>query len=164
MSLPPDPRPEINYPLVEEGRPALYRAMKYWGKKPHNIWAEFIERYCPLGGYVLDPFAGSAVAAFEAVKLGRKAIALDLNPMTSFIIEVTASNWDEDLFRIAVDDIVTNVEANEIYQSHFKRKRQGVETTVLNYRWSNQTLSGVAVQHLDGSRQLVAPDSRPRIS
>ena len=32
----------INYALVEDVRPAMYKPMKYWGKKPHNIWSDFI--------------------------------------------------------------------------------------------------------------------------
>jgi len=95
-----DSRPDINYPLVEETRPQMYRAMKYWGKKPHNIWSQYIDRYTPPGGLMADPFAGSAVAAIEAARLGRRAIAFDLNPLTAFIIEVTASatRFDEDVF------------------------------------------------------------------
>ena len=29
---------DINYALVEEKRPPIYTSLKYWGKKPHNIW------------------------------------------------------------------------------------------------------------------------------
>ena len=79
---------QINFALVEDIRPPMYTAMKYWGKKPHNIWAEFIETYCVEGGTILDPFAGSAISAFEAVIKGRKAIAFDLNPLTSFMIVI----------------------------------------------------------------------------
>ncbi|MGU9986812.1 MULTISPECIES: hypothetical protein [unclassified Rickettsia] len=34
---------DINHALVEEKRPPIYTALKYWGKKPHNIWAEYIK-------------------------------------------------------------------------------------------------------------------------
>ena len=63
----------INYALVEETRPPIYTAMKYWGKKPHNIWRKYIENYTPQKGIFLDPFSGSAISAFEAVKAGRKS-------------------------------------------------------------------------------------------
>jgi adenine-specific DNA methylase len=79
---------DIDHALVEAKRPPIYTAMKYWGKKPHNIWAEYIKQYTPENGTYLDPFAGSAISAFEAVRAGRKAIAFDLNPLTSFVIEV----------------------------------------------------------------------------
>ncbi|HEY3392155.1 MAG TPA: DNA methyltransferase [Lacipirellulaceae bacterium] len=136
--------PDINYPLVETTRPQLYRAMKYWGKKPHNIWAEYIERYCPAGGIVLDPFAGSAVAAFETVKLGRKAIVFDLNPLSSFIVEVTASPFDEPAFRAAFNRVCKATEATDVYTKHYIRTRSDETATVLNYRWEAGELAGVA--------------------
>lgn len=112
----PNSRPEINYPLVEETRPQVYRAMKYWGKKPHNIWAQYIDRYTPPGGIVADPFAGSAVTAFEGVKLGRKAVAFDLNPLSAFIIEVTASasRFNEKVFRDSARRIREAAEATDV--------------------------------------------------
>ena len=78
-----DIKNHLNYALVEDSRPPMYKAMKYWGKKPHNIWQEFIECYCPENGVVLDPFVGSGVAAFESVVKNRKAIAFDINPMSA---------------------------------------------------------------------------------
>lgn len=148
---------DINYPLVEETRPRLYQAMKYWGKKPHNIWRRFIEHYCPPGGLVIDPFVGSGIAAFEAVKAGRRAVALDLNPLTSFMIEVTASKFDEPKFRAAAERIKDAAESSKVYQEHYIRTRNGAEATVLNYRWEKDRLVGVAID-LSGERSLVPAD------
>ena len=89
---------ELNYALVEDKRPPIYTAMKYWGKKPHNIWRAYIENYTSENGLYLDPFAGSAISAFEAIKAGKKAIAFDLNPLTSFIIEVFSIPFDKKKF------------------------------------------------------------------
>ena len=96
---------DINFALVEEKRPPIYTAMKYWGKKPHNIWRKYIEHYTPKNGIYLDPFSGSAISVFEAVKANRKAIAFDLNPLTSFTIEVFSTKFDIDLFAKSVNDI-----------------------------------------------------------
>lgn len=150
--------PEINYPLVEATRPALYRAMKYWGKKPHNIWAQYIERYCPPGGIVCDPFVGSGIAALEAAKLGRKAIAFDLNPLCAFFIEVMASPFDEEAFLSAARGIRDSVQADDVYLRHYRRERDGTNATVLNYRWEHDNLVGVAIERPDRSRRVVKPD------
>ena len=41
------------------------------------------------GGIVFDPFAGSGIAAMEALKNGRRAIVCDLNPIATEIIRLT---------------------------------------------------------------------------
>ncbi len=109
----------IEHALVEGTRPPMYTAMKYWGKKPHNIWRAYIEAYTKPGDVVLDPFAGSAVAAFEAVKCGRRAAAFDLNPMTAFLIEVYATPFTRARFAEAVDAIVRQMEQDGVYQAYF---------------------------------------------
>ena len=91
MSNKPRKTIDIDYALVEGKRPPIYTALKYWGKKPHNIWRRYIETYTDPKGVYLDPFSGSAISAFEAFKAGKKAIAFDLNPLTEFIIEVLPS-------------------------------------------------------------------------
>jgi len=69
----------------------MYLIHKYWARKPHNVVSEYIRHYSREGEIVLDPFAGSGVTAMEAVKAGRKAISLDLNPMSTFLVENTLS-------------------------------------------------------------------------
>ncbi len=137
-----DTRAHLNYALVEDTRPPIYTAMKYWGKKPHNIWSQFIDRYCPPNGTVLDPFAGSGVAGFEAIKLNRKAIIFDLNPLTAFIVEVLTSQFDETSFIKAFGNIFSLIEKDPVYIRHYTREYKGHSGIVFNYRW----LSGEIVQ------------------
>lgn len=42
---------------------------------------------CPVGGTVLDPFAGSGTTAEVSLRLGRRAIALELNPEYARLID-----------------------------------------------------------------------------
>lgn len=136
----------LNFALVEDVRPPMYTAMKYWGKKPHNIWGQFIERYCPPNGTVLDPFAGSAVAAFEALKRGRKVVAFDLNPLTAFIIEVLTSDFCEPEFLSACKKIFDRIEADPIYARHWMRDFNGEAATVFNYRWAGNEVTHLALE------------------
>ena len=62
---------------------------KYWARKPHNVVAEYIEHYSKEGEIVLDPFVGSGVTAIEALKNGRKGIAIDIDPISTFITRMT---------------------------------------------------------------------------
>ena len=72
----------------------MYLIHKYWARKPHNVVSQYIQRYSRPGEIVLDPFGGSGVTAMEAIKAGRKAISVDLNPMSAFLIENTLSRVD----------------------------------------------------------------------
>jgi DNA modification methylase len=84
----------INYALVAKTHTPMYLMHKYWARKPHNVVSEYIRHYSKEGDVVLDPFAGSGVTAIEAIKLGRRAIAIDLDPMATFITKVTATPVD----------------------------------------------------------------------
>ena len=44
---------DIDFPLLETTRPPMYTFDKYVGKKPHNIWASYIEAYTKKNGIVL---------------------------------------------------------------------------------------------------------------
>jgi site-specific DNA-methyltransferase (adenine-specific) len=46
-------------------------------EKPSELYKFLIERYCPVGGTVLDPTAGSCNSVFEAFRLGRSAIGIE---------------------------------------------------------------------------------------
>ena len=48
-------------------------------EKPCDLYKWLIERYCPLGGTVLDPTFGSGNSVFTAYQLGRNAIGIEKN-------------------------------------------------------------------------------------
>lgn len=140
----------INYALVEAVRPAMYKPMKYWGKKPHNIWSDFIACYCPEDGVVLDPFMGSGIVAFESLILGRKAITFDLNPLSEFFIETTLEKFDEEVFKKAVERIVKKIEADKVYIENYTKKIDGEETIIYNYIWFKNEITKIRAKNLKG--------------
>lgn len=137
----------INYALVEGIRPPMYCAMKYWGRKPHNIWSDYIKHYCPKDGIVLDPFVGSGITAFESLKLGRKVVTTDINPLSSFVIETMTSRFEEDAFKDAVNRVTNHVLNNEVYKKHFIREFDGEICTVYNYIWEKGLVSKVRMKN-----------------
>ena len=139
---------ELNYALVEDVRPPIYTAMKYWGKKPHNIWREYIANYTSENGLYLDPFAGSAISVFEAIKTNKKVIAFDLNPLTSFVIEVMSVPFDKSKFETAVDQILDAIENDAIYKKYFfteSRNNSNLEEVVC-YKWENGKLYEIGIE------------------
>lgn len=148
MSYRPD---HINYALVEGTRPPMYCAMKYWGRKPHNIWNDYIEHYCPVNGVVLDPFVGSGITAFEAMKLNRKVIATDLNPLSSFVIEVVSGEFNRQDFMAAVARIAVEIENDKVYKDHYLKEINGKTLEVYNYLWESGKIAKVRAKDADGN-------------
>ena len=46
--------------------------------KPLELMKLFVDKFCPEGGIVLDPFAGSGTSLVSAKHLGRKYIGIDI--------------------------------------------------------------------------------------
>jgi len=79
----------IDHAISPQAHTPMYLMHKYWARKPHNVVGEYIEHYSKKGEIVLDPFVGSGVTAIEALKRGRKAIAIDIDPLSTFITRMT---------------------------------------------------------------------------
>ena len=110
---------DINFAIPETKRPPIYTSMKYWGKKPHNVWYEYIKNYTPNNGVFLDTFAGSGMSGIEAIRAGRKAICLDINPLTTFVFDVYCTNYNEQRFESAAKTILSVVSNSATYKKLF---------------------------------------------
>jgi ribosomal protein L11 methylase PrmA len=114
-------------PETYTGRYAMHR---YWARKPYNIVAEFIKYYTKPGEIVLDPFCGSGVTIVEALILRRKAIAVDIDPMATFVTKMTAINVDLNEFQRAfyyirekVLPLITKLPHFQLYGKEMNQKR-----------------------------------------
>src|SRR3989338_7270253 len=81
---------QIDYATVAKPHTSMYLMHKYWARKPHNVVSEYIRGYTKEKEIVLDPFCGSGPTPIEAIKLGRKGIGIDLNPISTFVTKMTA--------------------------------------------------------------------------
>ena len=61
-----------------------------------QIPSHCIQLLSRLGEVVLDPFGGSGTTALEAVRLGRRALSVDANPIGTLIGQVKTCNLDFD--------------------------------------------------------------------
>lgn len=59
----------------------------YFTKQVWSVVQHYIKTFTQPGDTVLDPFGGSGVTFVEALMLGRKAIHIDLNPLSDFIVK-----------------------------------------------------------------------------
>ena len=106
--------------MKETKRPTIYRTMKYWGKKPHNIWGSYIKKYCPNNGIVLDPFVGSGMTYFEAIRNNRIPITIDINPISDLEIRcLTKRNVDFSKLTNIAKNIINEISEKEYYTNEY---------------------------------------------
>lgn len=101
-------------PETYKGRYAMH---KYWSKKPYNLVARHIERYSRPGDIVLDPFCGSGVTVIEGIRLNRKAIGIDINPIAIVSTRMGLEHIDTKAIRKCFDELRKGIEeeTNKLY-------------------------------------------------
>lgn len=104
----------INHPDSYKG---IYSFHKYWGKKPTESLAFFIENYTCKSDIVLDPFLGSGFISRESLSRQRRFIGIDINPLavehTNFLLDLPSAS----IFQSAIKNIEKNIrqKINETY-------------------------------------------------
>jgi 16S rRNA G966 N2-methylase RsmD len=59
----------------------------YFTKQIWSVVQQYVTTFTQPGDTVLDPFGGSGVTLVESLILGRKAIHIDINPLSEFIVK-----------------------------------------------------------------------------
>ena len=78
------------YSLADDG-------FEGWNGKPNSLW-EFYSKDVNLSGkVVLDPMMGGGTTVIEALKLGCKVIAGDINPVSWFLVKKQVEDIDPEL-------------------------------------------------------------------
>lgn len=128
----------LNHAIVAKAHTPMYLIHKYWARKPHNVVSEYIKHYTNENDVVLDPFAGSGVTGLEALKLERKSISIDLNPMSEFIVENTLSKAKLKDVETAFDEIKKKLSQHiqELYETTCPKCNGKAITICLH--WQNE--------------------------
>ena len=83
----------LKRPLLEEIPVKKQQAKRHFGvhgyftRQAWNVVNLYIKNFSQKGDVILDPFGGSGVTAVEALVTDRKAISVDLNPLSVFIMK-----------------------------------------------------------------------------
>ena len=70
----------------------------YFTRQPYTVVQGHIAHFTQPGDTVLDPFGGTGVTAIEAMMLGRRAIHVDLNPLSAFMVGALTAPLDAAAF------------------------------------------------------------------
>ncbi len=155
------PLPEIKN-LQKQSAKRHFGVHPYFTKQVWNVVREYIQHYSQPGDTVLDPFGGSGVTAIEALMTGRKAIHLDINPLSIFLVKnlIAPVNFEplghafqriKQAFSVhapRTDDEIADALARYPYPKHVKLpKNADVET--VDQLFSPQQLAQLAyLKHL----------------
>lgn len=113
----------------------IYGMHKYWGKKPFNEISKFIDKYSSKGETVLDCFCGSGVTLIEALRLQRKCIGIDLNPIAVFLSKVSLTKVDEKDIRQEFKKLQDSLK--ELIMNMYSVDENGTPSTVTHVIWDN---------------------------
>lgn len=87
LSIKREKRP-ISKVMQAKPHSPVYMMHKFWARRPHNVFAELISHYSEPGDIVLDPFCGGGVTVVESLRLRRKVVGVDLNPLAMCVTEM----------------------------------------------------------------------------
>ena len=143
----------LDYVLLPETHSPMYLMHKFWARKPANIIRHYILKYSAPGDIILDPFMGSGVTVLEAVFNDRKAVGIDINPISSFICANTGKFADISLYQEGFQWIENQVFRkpslySQLYYQSCPYCQENAEITHLI--WHNSTQS---------SKQVLSPDT-----
>lgn len=133
----------IQAPVLAEGHTPIYTMHRYFARRPHNVFAYLIKHYTKPGDIILDPFCGGGVTVVEGLKLRRKVVGVDLNPMATFITKMEVMPVDLDLLEEGFKKVEAAVKSDilNLYRAVCP-KCHSKDAIAEWYEWSNVFICG----------------------
>lgn len=127
----------IDYGVVAKPHTQVYKMHRYFARRPYTVFNELIKHYSNPGSIILDPMCGGGVTIVEGLRLKRKVIGVDLNPMAIFITRCEVMDVDLDKLKRTFYEISEKVrdEINNLYLTKCPRCKK--ETPADWFEWSN---------------------------
>jgi len=83
---------------------------KYFARRPWNVFSSLIDQYSSEGDIVLDPFFGGGATIVEAMKLRRRAVGVDVNPIAVYVTCMECTPADLTQLASGFEELRTRVE------------------------------------------------------
>ena len=100
---------EVSKSIEAEAHTPVYKMHKYFARRPWNVFSELIKQHSSTDDVIMDPFMGGGVTVIESLRLKRKAIGIDLNPLATFITKMETAPLDISRFRMVKEAIASKV-------------------------------------------------------
>ena len=95
----------IDHAVVAKPHTAAYKMHRYFARRPWSVFRSLIEHYSNPGSIIVDPFCGGGVTVVEGLRLGRKVIGVDINPLATFITRMEVIDVDLDELKAAFGQV-----------------------------------------------------------
>ena len=127
----------IDHGVIAKPHTPVYKMHRYFARRPYTVFNELIHHYSNPGSIVLDPMCGGGVTMIEGLRLKRKVIGVDLDPMAIFITKMEAIDIDLDEFKQAFWELSDKVK-NDITNLYLtKCPKCNKEVPADWFEWSN---------------------------
>jgi len=98
-----------------EARPhtAVYMMHKYFARRPWNVFSELISHYSSPHDIILDPFCGGGVTLIESLRVARRVVGVDVNPLAAYVTDMQIRPIDIDSFRQGFLEVSSGVKQED---------------------------------------------------
>ncbi|MEO0118546.1 MAG: DNA methyltransferase [candidate division WOR-3 bacterium] len=126
----------IDHGVIAYPHTPVYKMHRYFARRPWSVFNELIRHYSNPGSIILDPFCGGGVTIVEGLRLRRKVIGIDINPMATFITKMEVIDVDLEEIKKAFKEIEKSIK-EEIEQLYLtKCPKCGKENPAEWFEWS----------------------------
>jgi len=105
---------------VAQDHTPVYLIHRFYARRPHNVFSYLVSHYSNPGDIILDPFMGGGVTVVEALRLKRKVVSVDVNPLAWFVTREEVSNIEltefESIFANMTEKVGKRI--NAFYQTN----------------------------------------------
>ncbi len=145
----------------------MYAMHKYWSKKPYNLISQYIEEFSKPNEIVLDPFCGSGVTTTESVKLGRRAVGIDINPTAVNATKMGLTHTDIKALKKIFDFLRSEAEQeiNNLYRTTCP-KCGNIQAIATHTIWNGEQIDEIWVEckACGNSKAVKKPSESDRIA
>lgn len=127
----------IQHSIEAKSHSPVYRMHRYFARRPYNVFNYLISHYSREGDIILDPFCGGGTTVVEGLRLRRKVVGVDLNPMATFITRSEIMDLNLEEIKRTFNVIKTEVlnEIKQLYKTLCPRCKKSAE--LIWVEWSN---------------------------